>query len=82
MRVVLKSFTPAVLLLAGVAAAAVVAATPAAADGRQSPPNPQNCAPSATSTMCLRQGDAEINSSIPAPYSGPMGIYGPYWVKG
>jgi hypothetical protein len=37
------------------------------------------CVSSATSTKCQSPGDAEINSSIPAPYPGPFAIYGPFW---
>ena len=64
---------------AGGAAVAVAAAPAAAADTQQGPPNPDTCVASATSTKCLKQGDAEINAAIPAPYSGVYGIYGPFW---
>jgi hypothetical protein len=67
------------IFAAGAAAVAVAAAPAAAADTQQGPPNPQTCVSSATSTKCLKQGDAEINASIPAPYSGVYGGYGPFW---
>ncbi len=68
-----------VVFACGAAAVAVAAAPAAAADAQQGPPNPETCASSATSTKCLKQGDAEINAAIPAPYPGVYGIYGPFW---
>ena len=65
----------------GAAAVAVATAPAAAADAQQGPPNPETCASSATSSRCLKQGDAEINAAIPAPYPGVYGIYGPFWAS-
>jgi len=50
--------------------------TAAAAPG---PQDNQSCTSGATATKCVKNGDAEINASIPAPYSGPYAMYGPYW---
>lgn len=61
------------------AAAVAVAAAPAAGADTQGPPNPDTCVSSVTSTKCLKQGDAEINASIPAPYPGVYGGYGPFF---
>jgi hypothetical protein len=71
------------------AVAAVIAAAPAAAAvspggggtaaGTDHSSTQQYCVSSATSTKCVSPGDAEINSSIPAPYGGPFAIYGPFW---
>jgi len=78
MRIGLKFITP--LLAAGAAAVAIAAAAPAVADTQQQGPADQrSCVASATSTVCQKPGDAEINSSIPAPYPGVYGIYGPFW---
>jgi hypothetical protein len=79
MRIGLKFITPA--LAAGAAAVAIAAAPTAgaAADTQQGPPNQQSCVSSASATICQKQGDAEINSSIPAPYPGVFGVYGPFW---
>jgi len=90
MRIGLKFITPA---LAAGAAALAIAAAPAAAvanaaapnpntDSQQGPPNPLTCVSSSTATKCQKAGDAEINSSIPAPYPGVYGIYGPFWAGG
>jgi hypothetical protein len=76
MGIRVKYFVP---LLAAGAAVATIASAPAAVADQQGPPNPQNCISSTTSTKCVKQGDAEINSSIPAPYPGVYSIYGPYW---
>ena len=76
MGIWLKSVTAA--MATGTAVAAIAAAPIAAAD-QQGPPNPQTCASSASSTTCIKQGDAEINASIPAPYAGVYGTYGPFW---
>ena len=49
---------------------------------QQPAPGPQDsqaCTSSATSTKCLKNGDAEINAAIPAPYPGVYGLYGPFW---
>jgi hypothetical protein len=79
MRIGLKFITPA--LAAGAAAVAIAAAptAAAAADTQQGPPNQMTCVSSPTATKCVKAGDAEINSSIPAPYPGVFGIYGPFW---
>jgi hypothetical protein len=91
MRSGLKLITPA--LVACAAAASIAAARPAAADKQPTPAPPtvtvtaapsgpadnQSCTSSAASTKCWKPGDAEINATIPAPYPGPFGIYGPYW---
>jgi hypothetical protein len=87
----LKYITP--VLAAGAAAAAIAAAPTAVADNPPppppptvtvtaappGPPNTQVCNPSVAATKCVKTGDAEINASIPAPYPGIYGIYGPYW---
>lgn len=77
MRISLR-YAKAVLAL-GAAAVAIAAAPAAVADNQQGPPNPQTCNSSATATKCLKQGDAEINASIPSPYAGVYGVYGPFW---
>ncbi|MCW2649689.1 MAG: hypothetical protein JWR32_665 [Mycobacterium sp.] len=77
MRIGLKFITPA--LAAGAAAVAIAAAPAANADSQQGPPNPLTCVSSPTATKCQKAGDAELNSSIPAPYPGVYGIYGPFW---
>ena len=41
------------------------------------PQDNQACTSSVSSTKCVKRGDAEINSGIPAPYPGPFGVYGP-----
>ena len=49
---------------------------------QQSAPGPQDsqaCTSSSTATKCLKNGDAEINAAIPAPYPGVYGLYGPFW---
>lgn len=76
MHISLK-YSKAVLALG--AAAVAIAAAPSATDNQQGPPNPQTCTSSASATKCVKQGDAEINASIPAPYPGPFGVYGPFW---
>lgn len=43
------------------------------------PQDNQACTSSVSSTKCVKPGDAEINSGIPAPYPGPFGVYGPYF---
>jgi hypothetical protein len=72
------NYSKAVLAL-GAAVVAIAAAPAAAADDQQGPPNPQTCSSSATATKCVKQGDAEINAAIPAPYAGVYGVYGPFW---
>jgi hypothetical protein len=69
-------FVNTVLLAANAFAIAIATATSAAADGQ---PNQQNCTNSVSSTRCIKAGDAEINSSIPAPPAGPWAMYGPFW---
>jgi hypothetical protein len=54
---------------------AIATATSATADSQQN----QYCTNSVASTRCVKPGDAEINSSIPAPPAGPWAIYGPFW---
>jgi hypothetical protein len=80
-RIGLKHITP--VLAAGAVAVAIAAAPTAAAastgGGADQPSTQQYCVSSATSTKCQSPGDAEINSSIPAPYGGPWAIYGPFW---
>jgi hypothetical protein len=88
-RIGLKYITP--VLAAGAVAVEVaveIAAAPTAAaastgastgGGADQPSTQQYCVSSATSTKCQSPGDAEINSSIPAPYGGPWAIYGPFW---
>jgi hypothetical protein len=69
-------------VLAAGAAAATIAAAPTAAAAAQQSPSPsaaQSCVSTATVTKCVAPGDAEINSSIPAPYGGPFETYGPFW---
>ncbi|MCW2654345.1 MAG: hypothetical protein JWR32_5321 [Mycobacterium sp.] len=78
MRIGLKFITP--VLAAGAAAVVLAAAPTAGADTQQQGPADQrNCVSSVSSTICQKPGDAEINSSIPAPYPGVYGIYGPFW---
>jgi hypothetical protein len=72
MRIGIKYTTP--VLVAGVAAIAIAAAPIAAASS-----NHESCVTAATSTKCNKVGDAEINSSIPAPNPGPWAVYGPFW---
>ncbi|MCW2650817.1 MAG: hypothetical protein JWR32_1793 [Mycobacterium sp.] len=43
------------------------------------PQDNQSCTSSLSSTKCVKNGDAEINAGIPAPYPGVFGIYGPFW---
>jgi hypothetical protein len=77
MRIGLKVITP--VLAAAAAAVAIAAAPAAAADSQQGPADQRSCVSSASATICQKPGDAEINSSIPAPYPGVFGVYGPYW---
>lgn len=53
--------------------------TAAAAPG---PQDAQACTSSSFATKCIKNGDAEINASIPAPYPGVFGVYGPFWGGG
>ena len=49
------------------------------------PPGPQDnqsCTSSVSATKCVKNGDAEINAAIPAPYGGVYAIYGPFWAGG
>jgi hypothetical protein len=46
------------------------------------PQDSQSCTSSATATKCLKNGDAEINAAIPAPFPGPYSIYGPFYQGG
>jgi hypothetical protein len=73
----LKYLTP--VIASGAVAVTIALAPVAAADDQHGPPNPQTCVSSVTSTKCVKQGDAEINGSIPAPYPGVYSIYGPFW---
>lgn len=77
MRIETKYLTA--VLAAGVVAATIAAAPMAAAADQQSPSTQQSCTSTSTVTKCVSPGDAEINSSIPAPYGGPFAIYGPFW---
>ena len=77
MRIELKYLTTA--LAVGVAAVGIAAAPMAAAADQPSSSAQQSCVSTATVTKCVAPGDAEINSSIPAPYGGPFAIYGPFW---
>jgi hypothetical protein len=77
MRIGLKYLTP--VLAAGAATMAIAGAATAAADQQQGPADQQYCTSSAASTKCVKRGDAEINSSIPAPYPGVFSVYGPFW---
>jgi hypothetical protein len=43
------------------------------------PQDNQSCTSSVSATKCVKNGDAEINAGIPAPYGGVYGIYGPFW---
>jgi hypothetical protein len=61
-----------VVFACGAAAVAVAAAPAAAANAQQGPPNPDTCASSATSTKCLKQGDAEINAATRRAVSGRL----------
>ncbi|MDT5369355.1 MAG: hypothetical protein QOC62_3786 [Mycobacterium sp.] len=64
-----------VVLVAGAVAIAVATAPSATADDQQK----QYCINSVSSTRCVKPGNAEINSSIPAPPAGPWAMYGPFW---
>src|ERR1700680_443367 len=57
----------------------MAAPPPPPADTQQGPADQRSCVASASATICQKPGDAEINSSIPAPYPGVFGVYGPYW---
>jgi hypothetical protein len=57
----------------------VTVTSAAAAPG---PQDGQSCTTAASSTLCQKQGDAEINAAIPAPYPGPLTGYGPFFVAG
>jgi hypothetical protein len=46
------------------------------------PADNQSCTSSATATKCLKNGDAEINAAIPAPFPGPWASYGPFYAGG
>jgi hypothetical protein len=43
------------------------------------PQDNQSCTSSVSATKCVKNGDAEINAAIPAPYGGVYAIYGPFW---
>jgi hypothetical protein len=68
-------FAKSVFLVAIPFAIAIATATSAAADGHDQ----QYCVTSVSSTRCVKPGNAEINSSIPAPPAGPWAMYGPFW---
>jgi hypothetical protein len=98
MRIGLKFIAPVLATGAAAAAVGTIWATPIAAGQPDQPtptpvtvtvmapaPGPadnQSCTSSATSTKCLKNGDAEINAAIPAPYPGPYSIYGPFYQGG
>ena len=46
------------------------------------PQDNQSCTSSVSATKCVKNGNAEINAAIPAPYGGVYGIYGPFWAGG
>ena len=50
----------------------VQAPAPSVADG-------QSCTSGATSSKCIKNGDAELNASMPAPYLGGQAAYGPFY---
>jgi hypothetical protein len=78
MRIGLKFITP--VLAAGAAAVALAAAPTAGAEPQQQGPRRSaELRLVGSATICQKPGDAEINSSIPAPYPGVYGIYGPFW---
>ena len=77
MRIELKYLTS--VLAAGFAAVSIAVAPTAAAADQPSSSAQQSCVSTASVTKCVAPGDAEINSSIPAPYGGPFAIYGPFW---
>jgi hypothetical protein len=68
-------FVNSVVLTASAVAIAVATAPSATADDQPK----QHCTNSVSSTRCVKPGDAEINSSIPAPPAGPWAMYGPFW---
>jgi hypothetical protein len=69
-------FMNSVLLVASAFAIAIATAASATADSQA---NQQSCTTTANSTRCVKSGDAEINSSLPAPPAGPWAMYGPFW---
>jgi hypothetical protein len=74
-RILIMRFVNSVVLAASAVAIAVSTAPSATADDQQK----QYCINSVSSTRCVKSGDAEINSSIPAPPAGPWAVYGPFW---
>jgi hypothetical protein len=97
MRIGLKFLAPMLATGAAAAAVGAICATPIAAGQPAPSPTPttvtvmapapgpqdsQSCTSGATSTKCIKNGDAEINASIPAPYAGPWSIYGPFYAGG
>ena len=98
MRLGLKFITPMLATGATAAAIGALCATPIAASQPDQPsptpttvtvvapaPGPadnQSCTSSATATKCLKNGDAEINAAIPAPFPGPFSAYGPFYAGG
>jgi hypothetical protein len=43
------------------------------------PQDNQACTASVAATKCVKNGDAEINAGIPAPFGGVYTAYGPFW---
>ena len=43
------------------------------------PQDNQACTSSVAATKCVKNGDAEINAGIPAPFGGVYTAYGPFW---
>src|ERR1700758_489350 len=96
MRIDLNFIAPMLATGAAAAAAGAICATPIAAGQpaqptpttvtvmapAPGPPDNQSCTSSATSTKCLKNGDAEINAAIPAPFPGPFSAYGPFYAGG
>jgi hypothetical protein len=69
-------FVNSVVLAASAVAITIATAPSATADDQH---NQQYCVNSVSSTRCVKPGNAEINSSIPAPPAGPWAMYGPFW---
>jgi hypothetical protein len=68
-------FVNSIMLAASAVAITIATAPSATADDQQK----QYCINSVSSTRCVKPGNAEINSSIPAPPAGPWAVYGPFW---
>jgi hypothetical protein len=68
-------FVNSIMPAASAVAITIATAPSATADDQQK----QYCINSVSSTRCVKPGNAEINSSIPAPPAGPWAVYGPFW---